>query len=92
MNAYLRVTGYYPQADVGFIADSNGRFPDLWEFTSYLTERGIKIISVSMANFGDGELPRTEENKDCFIIRACGQGKPIRNGRIIEVNGKRYQS
>ena len=91
MNAYLRVTGYYPKADVCFIADSNGRFPDLWEFTSHLTEKGVKIIAVSMDNFNDGDLPRIGEDSEQIILRACGQGTPIRNGRIIEVNGKRYQ-
>ncbi len=91
MNAYLRVTGYYPKADVGFIADSNGRFPDLWEFTSYLTEKDIKIIAVSIDNFGDGDLPRIEENNEQIILRACGKGKPIRTGKEIEVNGKRYR-
>ena len=92
MNAYLRITGYYPQADVCFIADSNGRFPDLWEFTSYLTEKGVKIIAVSMDSFDDGDLPRIGEDSEHIILRACGKNKPIRNGRIIEVNGKRYQA
>ncbi len=92
MNAYLRVTGYYPQANVCFIADSFGRFPDLWEFTSYLTEKGVKIIAVSIDSFDDGDLPRVSEDSEHIILRACGQGKPIRIGKELEVNGKRYQS
>ena len=91
MNAYLRVTGYYPKADVGFVADSFGYFSDLCEFTSYLIEKDIKIIAVSLDDFDEGDMPRTGEDKNHFIIRACGRGKPIRNGRIIEVNGKRYR-
>ena len=91
MNAYLRIAGYYPQADVCFIADSNGRFPDLWEFSSYLTEKGVKIIAVSMDNFNDGDLPRVGEDSEHIILRACGTGRPLRTAQGIEVNGRHYK-
>ena len=34
--AYYRITGYDPENDIGFIADSNGKFEKLWQFSSYL--------------------------------------------------------
>lgn len=41
---YFRITGYYPAKDVCFIADSNGKFAELWQFSSYLVRKGVKII------------------------------------------------
>ena len=91
MNAYLRIAGYDPQTDVSFIADSNGHFPDLWEFSSYLTNKGIKIIAVSIDDFGDGNLARIPEDKEHIVVRACTMGRIARSASGIEINGKYYK-
>lgn len=91
MNAYLRITGYDPQTDVSFIADSNGRFPDLWEFSSYLTNKGMKIIAVSLDDFDNGNIPRIDEDREHIVLRACMIGRIARTPSGIEINGKHYK-
>lgn len=91
MTGYFRITGYYPDKNICFIADSNGRFEKKWQFSSYLVNKGIKIIEIGDdTQFLDGDLPKVEEDKDHIIIRACGQGKPQLDGNCIIVQGKRY--
>ena len=46
-NQYFRITAYYPQDNFSFIIDSNGIFEKLWQFSSYLIQKGIKVIEVS---------------------------------------------
>ena len=89
MNTYCRIAAYCPEQNIGFIADSHGRFSDLLEFVTYFVDRGIKIIAVS-DDFDAGDLPRVGEDKEHIIIRACGRGSPNRTQTGIELNGKRY--
>lgn len=90
-NNYFRITGYYPKADVCFIADSNGKFNALWEFSSYLIKKGVKIIAVGKADkFLDGNIPKADPDKICLLIRACDKGRPLENGNSITVKGKTY--
>ena len=91
MNAYLRIAGYDPQTDVSFIADSNGRFPDLWEFSSYLTNKGMRIIAVSLDTFDNGNIPRIDEDREHIVLRACMIGRVGRTPNGIEINGKHYK-
>ena len=89
--AYYRITAYYPDKNICLIADSNGRFEKKWQFSSYLVNKGIKIIEIGDdTQFLDGDFPKVEEDKDHIIIRACGQGKPQLDGNHIIVQGKRY--
>ena len=91
MANYFRITGYYPAKDICFIADSNGRFEKKWQFSSFLINKGIKVIEVGDdTQFLEGDLPKSPEDTEHIIIRACGQGKPQLNGRYIVVQGKRY--
>lgn len=91
MNNYFRITGYYPKADVCFIADSNGKFNELYDFSSYLIEIGIEIVKArAEGRFDFGNIPKAPPDKAYIILRACDKGKPILNGETIEVNGKTY--
>ena len=91
MANYFRITGYYPDKNICFIADCNGRFEKKWQFSSYLVNKGIKIIEIGDdTQFLDGNLPKVEEDKDHIIIRSCGQGHPILRNDGIEINGKYY--
>lgn len=91
MNNIFRITGYCAQSDVCFIADSFGKFEKLWQFSSYLLNKGVEIIAVNASGkFTNGNIEPTKPN-DNIIIRACAMGKPqIVNG-IITVNGKSYK-
>lgn len=96
---YFRITGYYPQGDFCFIIDSNGMFEKLWQFSSYLVKKGIKILEVSSdEQFQDINIIRAEENGKEMILRANANGKPqysekVINGipqKVVTVGGKSY--
>ena len=43
---YFRITGYWPENDCCFIIDSNGMFEKLWQFSSDLIQKGLKVLEV----------------------------------------------
>ena len=91
-NNYYRITAYHPEKNISVIADSNGRFEKLWQFSSFFVCKGFKIISVSSdEQFTCGNIPKTNADTAHIIIRACGNGKPNHNGSFIEIRGKMYQ-
>lgn len=76
-NKYYRITAYYPQDDFSFIVDSNGMFEKLWQFSSYLIQKGIKVIEVSkLEDIIDINIEPVEEDKDHILLRATADGKP----------------
>ena len=91
MKNYFRITSYYPNANVGFIVDSNGRFETLGEFSLFLIGKGCKIIQIGRAeNFQDGNITKIEPHEE-LVLRACMIGKPERSNGVITVNGKFYK-
>ena len=91
MNTYFRITSYYPESNIGFIIDSNGKFNSLGEFSAFLVKKQCKIIQVGRAeNFQDGNIDKIQPSEE-LVIRACGFGKPERNDGMIIVNGKCYK-
>ena len=44
MENNFRITGYVEKDNYSVILDSNGMFDKLWQFSSYLVQKGIKII------------------------------------------------
>ena len=96
---YFRITGYEPKNDISFILDCNGKFEKLWEFSSYLRNKGLRVPEVNNDNdFLDGNIKRAREHPDFLYVQAVQRGKPAEttltiNGktyRAIEVCGKRY--
>lgn len=96
---YFRITGYHPQEDFCFIIDSNGMFDMLWQFSSYLVKKGLKILEVSTdEQFRDINISKAEEDKEHMILRANAHGQPMYEERIIggvsrkivTVGGKSY--
>lgn len=47
MNNYFRITAYHPAEDLSVIADSNGKFEKLWQFSAYIVSKGFKVIAVN---------------------------------------------
>lgn len=91
MSNYYRITGYYPKENVCFIADSNGRFEKLWQFSSYLVNKGVNIIAVNASDkFTDRNIGFAEPDNENIIIRTCAKGQPTIDKNNIEVNGKSY--
>ena len=50
MANYYRITAYHPAEDLSVIADSNGKFEKLWQFSAYMVAKGFKIIAVGGEN------------------------------------------
>ena len=96
---YFRITGYHPQENYCFIIDSNGMFDMLWQFSSFLVQKGLKVLEVSTdEQFKDIDIKRAEENKNQMLLRANAKGQPqysekIINGihcKVVTVGGKSY--
>lgn len=88
---YFRITGYYPQADICFIIDCYGKFNELYDFSSYLIDKGVKVVKArAEGRFDFGNIPKAQPDNAYLILRACDKGQPILNGNSIEVNGKSY--
>ena len=99
MANYYRITAYYPAEDFCFIVDSHGRFEKLWEFSSYLVSKGIKILEVANSDtFLDGNMKRAKEHPEFLFLQAISKGQPIIANTIIdgityrsiEICGRRY--
>jgi hypothetical protein len=81
---YFRITGYHPEENFSFIMDSNGKFEMLWQFSSYLVKKGLKILEVSTdEQFKDINITRAPENTTQMMLRANAKGKPIYSEKII---------
>ena len=96
---YFRITGYNPKEDYCFIMDSNGMFDMIWQFSSFLVKKGLKVLEVSSdEQFKDIDIKRAEENKNQMLLRANAKGQPeysekVVNGircKVVTVGGKSY--
>ena len=88
---YYRITAYYPQDDFSYIIDSNGKFEKLWQFSSYLVNKGIQIVEVSKEEqIIDINIEKPDIDKDNIILRATADGKP----EYVEqtINGTTYKA
>ena len=69
MSKYFRATGYLPEKNVTFIADSNGKFEKLWQFSSYLVKKSCRVIAISSEDkFLDGNIQKVPENAQQFYF------------------------
>ncbi len=91
MNNYYRITGYCEQKDFCFIIDCYGKFEKLWQFSSHLIQKGLKVLEVGNSEkFMDGNLERITEPTDKLILRAAAHGKPEYTTQAI--NGVTYKA
>lgn len=91
MNNYFRITGYYPAKNVCFIADSNGLYDEIWQFSAALIGKGVKVLEVGDTNkFKDGNIGLADIDSENIILRACAKGKPTYIDVTVNVNGKYY--
>lgn len=91
MANYYRITAYYPAEDFCFIVDSHGRFEKLWEFSSYLVSKGIKILEVANGDtFLDGNMKRVKDHPEFLFLQAACKGQPTITN--IEINGHMYSA
>lgn len=91
MANYYRITAYYPTEDFCFILDSHGRFEKLWEFSSYLVSKGIKILEVANGDtFLDGNMKRAKEHPEFLFVQAACKGQPMITN--MEIDGHTYRA
>ncbi len=91
MNNYYRITGYCDQEDFCFIMDSYGMFEKLWQFSSFLVQKGLKVLEVGNATkFMGGNIDRLDENSEKVFLRANSEGKPEYTTQTI--NGVTYKA
>ena len=89
MANYYRITAYHPGEDYSFIVDSHGKFEKLWEFSSYLVNKGVTVLEVSNEDkFLDGNMKRAKEHPEYLYIQSAQRGKPTMT--IETVDGKTY--
>ena len=91
MENYFRITGYNEKDNYCFIVDSNGMFEELWQFSSYLIQKGLKIIEVSkIENMIDVNIKKAEIDNEHIILRAISPSKPEYTSETI--NGTTYKA
>ena len=78
MANYFRITAYHIEQDISAILDSNGRFEKLWQFSSFLVNKGFKIIEVTTSDkLVYDPLPLFEKESDKILLRSIAKGMPI---------------
>lgn len=76
MTNYFRITAYYENEDLSMIIDSNGMFEKLWQFSSYIVQKGLKVLEISNAdNFIDVNTKLAENDTQHVLLRAVDKGK-----------------
>lgn len=74
---YYRITAHNATEKLSIIADSYGKFEKLWQFSSYLVERGFTILAVDREQFFiEGTMPKVDAVSEKLIIRAVDREEP----------------
>ena len=69
----------------------NGKFEEVWQFSSFFVCKGFKIIAVNKEEtIAFGNIPKANTDKNNILLRACGKGQPVLSNGEISVQGKRY--
>lgn len=99
MTNYFRITAYYEKEDLSAIIDSNGMFEKLWQFSSYIVQKGLKVLEISNSdNFIDVNTQLADKDTQHVLLRAVHKGKPEyitqtiddKNYRAVRVNDMAY--
>ena len=91
MTNYFRITGYNPEKDFSFIMDSNGMFEKMWQFSSYIIQKGLKVLEVSSdEKFIDINIEKANVDTQHIILRANATGRP--EYIYHEINGITYKA
>ena len=73
MQNYFRITAYHPEENVSVIMDAYGMFEKLWQFSSFIVQKGFKIIAVGNGEtFTDGNIEKDDTFRaNKILLRAC---------------------
>ncbi len=88
---YFRITAYNKEEDFSCILDSNGMFEKLWQFSSYLVNKGFNIIDASkIENIIDTNIKPAGEDTEHIILRATQDGKVEQQNNSIQLTDMFY--
>lgn len=88
---YFRITAYNKEEDFSCILDSNGMFEKLWQFSSYLVNKGFNIIDASkLENITATNIDNANVDTEHIILRATQDGKVKPKDYVIKVADKFY--
>ena len=88
---YFRITAYNKEEDFSCILESNGMFEKLWQFSSYLVNKGFNIIDASkLENIIDTNIEPANEDTEHIILRATQDGKVEQKDYKVKVADKFY--
>lgn len=91
MTNYFRITGYNPEKDFSFIMDCNGMFEKMWQFSSYIIQKRLKVLEVSSdEKFIDINIEKANVDTEHIILRANATGRPEYINH--EINGITYKA
>ena len=78
MANYFRITAYHIEQDISAILDSNGKFEKLWQFSSFLVNKGFKIIEVAtLDKLVYDPFTLIEKESDKILLRSIAKNMPI---------------
>ena len=78
MANYFRITAYHTEQNISVILDSNGRFEKLWQFSSFLVNKGFKIIEVTTSDkLVYDPFPLIEKESYKILLRSIAKGLPM---------------
>lgn len=90
-NNYFRITAYNKEEDFSCILDSNGMFEKLWQFSSYLVNKGLNIIDASkLENITDTNIDNANVDTEHIILQATQDGKVEQKDYKVKVADKFY--
>ena len=65
---YFRITGYCPKHDFSFIVNCNGKFEKLWEFSSFLVLKNLKVLEVCESQSSNIDTQQKTKNTSFFVL------------------------
>ena len=85
MQNYFRITAYHPEKNVSVIMDAYGMFEKLWQFSSFIVQKGFKIIAVGNGEtFTDGNIEKDDTFRaNKMLLRACATGNALTSVRAL---------
>lgn len=87
----FRVTVYHPTEDICAIIDTFDFVEKLWELSSFLIQKGFKIIDATNSDkFLDVNIGPTPNYVKRLIVRACDKGQPEK--LMKEIDGKMHSA
>ena len=85
MATLFRITAYHNDLNISVILDSKGYFEKIWQFSSYLIQKGFKILEVSKEeNIKNIKMHNVEYDKDHIFLIDCDDGKPEYLEEVID--------